>query len=74
MTELAIKTDIQDVKETVIRIEADHGQKLGALFDGYKLNAEKLDRIEEKQQAQDENLETIERVVTKHDVVIKTVK
>ena len=43
-----VKSDLRFVKETVIRIESDQGQKLGALFDGYKLNSEKLDRIEEE--------------------------
>ncbi len=43
-----VKNDLKFVKETVIRIENDHGQKLGALFDGYKLNSEKLDRIEKE--------------------------
>jgi hypothetical protein len=37
---------LTNVEGIVIRIENDHGQKLGALFDGYKLNSEKLDRIE----------------------------
>lgn len=40
------KNELQEVKKTVVRIENDHGQKLGALFDGHKLNSEKLDRIE----------------------------
>lgn len=43
-----VKADVRFTKEAVIRIENDHGQKLGALFDGYKLNSEKLDRIEEE--------------------------
>ena len=46
-SELAeVKFEVRFTKETVIKIEKDHGQKLGALFDGYKLNSEKLDRIE----------------------------
>ena len=42
----SVEATVTSVKATVIRIENDHGQKLGALFDGYKLNSEKLDRIE----------------------------
>ncbi len=41
-----IKADVKFTREAIIRIENDHGQKLGALFDGYKLNSEKLERIE----------------------------
>ncbi|MBS4008705.1 MAG: hypothetical protein KGZ45_09840 [Clostridium sp.] len=37
---------LASVERTVSKIELDHGQKLGALFDGQKLNSEKLDRIE----------------------------
>ena len=47
---------LTNVEGIVVRIENDHGQKLGALFDGYKLNAEKLDRIEAE--------------VTKHEEII----
>ncbi len=43
-----IKADVQFIKNTVIKIENDHGQKLGALLNGYKLNSERLDRVEAK--------------------------
>ena len=56
---MATKDELASVKDTVIRIENDHGQKLGALFDGYKLNSEKLDRIEAE--------------VTRHDELIPLV-
>lgn len=36
------------IENIVLKIENDHGQKLGALFDGYSLNSEKLDRIEKE--------------------------
>ncbi|MGI6307676.1 MAG: hypothetical protein ACOX1X_03550 [Dethiobacteria bacterium] len=51
-----VKADVRSIKETVIKIENDHGQKLKALFDGYKLNSEKLERIESE--------------VTKHEEII----
>lgn len=41
-----VKSDLARVKEIVVTIENDHGLKLGALFDGYTQNADKLDRIE----------------------------
>lgn len=43
-----LKSEIKDIKKTVVRIENEHGEKLSALFDGYKQNSEKLDRIEEE--------------------------
>lgn len=43
---MASKDELSSVKAIVIKIEHDHGQKLGALFDGYAQNSEKLDRIE----------------------------
>ena len=51
-----VEDRLTGVEGVVARIENDHGQKLGALFDGYKLNSEKLDRIEAE--------------VTKHDEII----
>lgn len=41
-----INHELQEVKNAVVRIENDNGQKLAALFDGYKQNSDKLDRIE----------------------------
>lgn len=41
-----LKSDISSIKKTVLHIEQDHGQKLQALFDGYKQNSDKLERIE----------------------------
>ena len=56
-----LKTEIEEVKKTVIKIEDEHGKKLNALFDGYKQNSEKLQRIEDE--------------VSKHEeVIIRRVK
>lgn len=43
-----LKKEVTDIKETVIKIENEHGKKLSALFDGHKQNADKLDRIEKE--------------------------
>lgn len=43
-----IKSEIGSLKTIVVKIENEYGQKLGTLFDGYTLNAEKLDRIEQE--------------------------
>lgn len=43
-----VETRLENVEKTVVHIENDHGKKLGALFDGYKQNSEKLDRIEKE--------------------------
>lgn len=55
-TNMATKQELAEVKAIVVKIKNDHGQKLGALFDGYKLNSEKLERIESE--------------VTKHEEII----
>jgi hypothetical protein len=44
---LATKQELAELKNIVVRIENDHGQKIGALLDGYKLLSERLDRHEE---------------------------
>ena len=48
---LDIKVDrldkkVDNLQTIVVKIENEHGQKLDALFDGYTLNSEKLDRVE----------------------------
>ncbi len=41
-----VKSEINDLKKRVMIIEQEHGEKLDLLFDGYKQNSDKLDRIE----------------------------
>jgi len=41
----AITEEVVSIKETVVIIENDHRLQLKVLFDGYKLNGDKLDRI-----------------------------
>jgi len=40
--------EVKETKNKVIIIEQEHGKKLDALFDSYKQNSDKLDRIEEE--------------------------
>lgn len=46
MDTMATKAEFETVKAIVLRIEHDHGEKLGALFDAYQVHSERLDRIE----------------------------
>ena len=41
-----IEGDLNSLKNVVTRMENDHGNKLDALFDGYKQINDRLDRIE----------------------------
>lgn len=43
-----VEKRIENVEKITLHIEQDHGKKLEALFDGYKQNSEKLDRIEKE--------------------------
>ncbi len=64
----SMEKDLKSTKECVVRIEADHGQKLGALFDGYAQVMHRLDVHEEK-------LDRIEARVSRHDeILIKGIK
>lgn len=45
---------VDAIDKTVIRIENEHGSRLTALFDGYKQNTDKLDRIEKEVTKQEE--------------------
>ena len=49
----SVKEDVKTINNTVIKIELEHDEKLSALFDDYKQNSDKLNRIEKE--------------VTKHD-------
>jgi outer membrane murein-binding lipoprotein Lpp len=52
MTE--IRTRLTSVENIVTRIEHNHGQKLQALFDGYKQHTDQLERIEKEVSGRDE--------------------
>ena len=57
----SLENEIRETKNKVILIEQEHGKKLDALFDGYKQNSDKLDRIEEE--------------VSKHEeIILKNIK
>lgn len=43
-----LRSEVKDIKNKVTIIEQEHGKKLDALFDGYKLTYEKLQKIEEE--------------------------
>jgi len=49
-----IRGEVTDLRKTIIRIEKEHGEKLSALFDGFQLQTEQLNRIEEKVSTHDE--------------------
>ena len=42
----SLETEVKETKNKIIVVEEEHGKKLTALFDGYKQNSDKLDRIE----------------------------
>lgn len=49
-----VKNELTILKNILIKIEVEHGQKLSALFDGYNLYSQRLDRIEAKVTQHDE--------------------
>lgn len=50
----------QRISESVAVMEVEHGSKLNALFDGYKANSEKLDKIET-------DIQNIHTILENHD-------
>lgn len=40
-----VKSRLTSIENIVTRIENEHGQKLQALFDGYKQNTDQIERI-----------------------------
>lgn len=55
------------ISSSVAVIEEEHGSKLKALFDGYKCNSEKLDKIET-------DIKNIHSILQKHDDEIYLIK
>lgn len=55
------------INGSVAVIEEEHGSKLKALFDGYKCNSEKLDKIET-------DIHNIQSILQKHDDEIFLIK
>ncbi|HOA81757.1 MAG TPA: hypothetical protein PKK61_11965 [Defluviitaleaceae bacterium] len=49
-----VKSRLTSVENIVTRIENGHGKKLQALFDGYKQHADQLERIEKEVSKHDE--------------------
>lgn len=50
----SMQGEITELKKAVLRIETDHGNKLDALFDGYRQHSDRLDRIEAQVSKQEE--------------------
>ncbi|MEN6414336.1 MAG: hypothetical protein ABFC84_16485 [Veillonellales bacterium] len=61
--EMSTKEELREVKQSLARIENNHGTSLTALLDGYHQNAEILDRHTEQ-------LNRIETKVGMHDIQI----
>ena len=57
----------QRISESVAVMEVVHGSKLNALFDGYKANSEKLDKI-------DNDINNIYTILQKHEDEIYLIK
>ena len=55
------------INNSVIVIEQEYGSKLGALFDGYKANSEKLDNIQK-------DINNIYSILNKHEDQIYLLK
>lgn len=59
-SELAeLKTEVSEVKQAVIRIEANHGDKLAALFDDREVVKNHLEQIRETQERHSDKLDAI---------------
>lgn len=62
-----VEDRLTNVEKTVAKIEIEHGEKLSALFDGYKQTNDRLDRMESKIDAMSLKLES-------HDVKIQVIE
>lgn len=62
-----IESELRLVSQSVVRIEHDHGQKLDALFDGYKANTEAIQELRT-------DVKELKKEVETHEVKLKIVK
>lgn len=70
-----IKGDMSGVKQSIARIEVEHGEKLSALFDGNKSNSEQIELIDEALKLDRiENTRRFDRLENKLDNLLGIVK
>jgi exonuclease VII small subunit len=60
----SLQQDVEKIRQSQVRMEFEHGEKLSALFDGYK-------SLSETMTDHTERLQRIEEKITTHDVQIK---
>jgi len=48
---MATKADISELRQAVARIEVEHGQKIGALFDAFELRGDEIRQLREHMDA-----------------------
>lgn len=56
-SEMATKDEIKELKQSLAKIENDQGSKIAALFDGYSLRGNQIERLQEHL---DERLDAIQ--------------
>ena len=66
-----VKKEVQSVHYSVILIENDHGEKIGALLDGQCLNTEKLKEHSNILGRMDRKLDQMSTVQNVHDIKLQ---
>jgi len=66
-TEMATKEDVARLEGNLARLEHAHGQKLDALFDGYKSNTEAIQGLRT-------DVQLLKKEVENHEIKLKLVK
>ncbi len=56
--EINTKAELADVKQSLARIEHEHGEKISALFDGYSLRKDQMDHMQEHLDDRLDNIQT----------------
>lgn len=57
-----MKAEMQQLNHRIAKIEEEHGKKLDALFDGYRLLSEKIDQLS-KVKAQEEDMVIVKAAI-----------
>lgn len=73
-SEMATKDEIKELKQSLAKIENDQGTKIAALFDGYTLRGDQIERLQdhldERLDAIQTDLSYIVSKVAQHDRTI----
>lgn len=66
--------EVAEVRQSQVRIENEHGEKIKALFDAQEVVLDKMERFNESQARIEDKLDRLTLKVSAHETILKRVK